>query len=395
MAMSARTGAIAWRTLVAFAAAVGLAGFTLISAMGQGAASTRSGEGLRRLVGPALLGQSAAAPRDRLALPGEHPPEVTKRSVRTIDRGLRFLAKVQASDGSYGKSRYSPTTYPTAITSMAGLAFLASGSTPGRGPYARNLQKITDYLLRNCVSRRRGQQGYLTNDDAWEQRPTYCHAFAMTYLSQVYAVERDPRRRATLQRVLERAIELCAQTQTRDGGWGYGPNYYEDEGTLVVTQLQGLRACRDAGFYVPKQVIDDGVEFIERSTNANGSVRYRIHSNRVRPGVSCAAIVALWNAGRYKDPLLRRIRGYVDRNIRVAWSSGHHQEYVLYYHAQARWVLGGEEWLEFYRDASAILSSEQRSDGSFEGSDGGDLFGTATALLVLQLPYDRLSVYQR
>jgi hypothetical protein len=58
---------------------------------------------------------------------------------------------------------------------------------------------------------------------------------------------------------------------------------------------------------VPKSVIDKGVRFIERSSNPDGSVRYRIPQNEeYRPGVTCAAVVALWNAGQYDSDQLRR-----------------------------------------------------------------------------------------
>ncbi len=331
----------------------------------------------------------------RVSKPSSRPAGVTASIERSIANGLRFIARQQGPDGSFGMDRNSRQTYPTAISSMVGLAFLASGSTPTRGPYARELRMITEYLLKNSVRAYGDTAGFLTNDNAWEQRPTYCHAFAMTYLAQIYGMERDAKQRQRLRKILDRAILLSAQTQTYDGGWGYGPNYHQDEGTLVVTVLQGLRACRDVGLFVPKKVIDDGVQFIERSTRSDGAVRYRINSGQVRPGVSCAAIVALWNAGRYNDPLLHRIRSYVERNVQPQWTYGHHQEYVLYYHAQATFVLGGKGWLEFYKEASSQLVTSQSSDGSFEGADGGDLFGTAVALLVLQMPYQRVSVYQR
>ena len=79
------------------------------------------------------------------------PPGVTPAIEASIKKGLSYLARAQESDGSYGKSTWSTNVYPTAITSLSGLAFLASGSTPTRGPYARNLQRITRYLLNNCV----------------------------------------------------------------------------------------------------------------------------------------------------------------------------------------------------------------------------------------------------
>jgi squalene cyclase len=327
------------------------------------------------------------------------PPGVTPAVERAIEKGLAFLAREQRPDGSYSKSVYSPqlAVYPTAMTSLAGLAFLASGSTPTRGPYARHLQKITAYLLENCLDNDSYAPGLIANRRALEQRPMYCHAFAMTYLAQVYGQERDAPQRQRIRKVLQEAVELTGRTQTGDGGWGYAPNYWDDEGTLVVTQLQALRACRDAGIAVPKRIIDRGVDFIRVSANPDGSVRYRASSSeyRVRPGVTCAAVVALWNAGEYDSELIRRIASYMHRNIDPQWGYGHHAEYVQYYLSQAKFVLGGKEWLSFYKRTADMFLAEQQEEGYWEGADDGEIYGTVIALLCLQLPYNRLPVYQR
>jgi hypothetical protein len=333
---------------------------------------------------------------------------VTSRVEQAIEKGLDFLARRQRGDGSWGKSSrgsVSSPVYPTAMTSLAGLCFLSSGSTPTRGPYARNIQRVRDYLLEYSTdSGTRGARSYripglIYNPQAREQRPMYCHAFGMTFLAQIYPHETDEARRERVRTVLRNAVQLSEKAQTDDGGWGYQADYREDEGTLVVTQLIGLRACRDAGIYVPKRIIDGGVKYIEISTNTNGTVRYRPRDTRWRPGVTCAAVVALWQAGRYDDPLLKRISGYVNQYIAPRWSiywqSYHHAEYVLYFLTLSQHVLGGDRWPDFYKRVSSMLLALQRSDGSWEGSDGGDVYGTAIALLVLQLPYERLTVYQR
>ncbi|MEE3055378.1 MAG: hypothetical protein VYB34_16725, partial [Planctomycetota bacterium] len=91
------------------------------------------------------------------------PPGVTPVVEASIKKGLSYLARAQESDGSYGKSTWSSNVYPTAMTSLSGLAFLASGSTPTRGPYARNLQKITSYLLNNCVGTYSYAPGLIAN----------------------------------------------------------------------------------------------------------------------------------------------------------------------------------------------------------------------------------------
>ena len=115
-------------------------------------------------------------------------------------------------------------------------------------------------------------------------------------------------------------------------------------------------------------------------------------------GVTCAAVVALWNAGQYDTDLIRRTIDFMNRNIRHDFVSGHHAEYVEYYLAQAKWIVGGREWMGYYRPAASRFVQIQQPDGHWEGSDHyqyGITFGTAIALIILQLPYNRLPVYQR
>ncbi len=349
---------------------------------------------------------------DDLSPASLRPSIVTRNVERSIERGLKFLARTQRANGSLSKGSHdssSRQTYPTAITSLAGLCFLSSGSTTTRGPYARNVRAARDYLLDNCTGsgaaqaqgRYAGQAaGLIYNPRANERRPMYCHAFAMTFLAQVYPHETHRVKRQQIRKVLRAAVALAERAQTDEGGWGYTANYGQDEGTLVVTQLMGLRACRDVGIYVPKKIIDGGVAYIELSATPSGVVRYRPHDSKTRNGVTCAAVVALWNAGRYNDPLLMRISNYVNRNIEPRsseyyWQSSHHAEYVLYFLSQSQHVLGGEKWPQYYGKVSSMLRIHQNSDGSWEGSDRGDVYGTTIALLVLQLPYERLTVYQR
>ena len=93
---------------------------------------------------------------------------------------------------------------------MVGLVYLSSGSTPTRGPYAREIRKITDYLLENCVTR----EGLITNPYTYERRPMYGHAFAMTFLANVLGLERDPKRQARLRAVLKRAVKMTIDVQS-------------------------------------------------------------------------------------------------------------------------------------------------------------------------------------
>ena len=128
---------------------------------------------------------------------------------KSIEGGLRFLARSQGPDGSYGKWSRQPARRkicPTAMSSLVGLTFLSSGRTPTRGPYARNLQKSTEYLLEKCADTRFHRvPGLLSDPLASEDRTMYCHGFAMTYLALVFPQEADRERRETIRDVLKRA----------------------------------------------------------------------------------------------------------------------------------------------------------------------------------------------
>ena len=350
--------------------------------------------------GPLTLGVKPALAQSTLRPRTAGPTLVKLPTEKAIDKGIRFLLSIRGADGEWRNSR-SPRRgrYPCANTALVGLVLLANGNTPTRGPHAKVVSEITDYLLNQSRS-----SGLITATSYSEQRTMYPHAFALTFLATVLGQEGRPERRESIKSTLREGIRLCARAQTDDGGWGYQPNYYEDEGTLVVTQLMGLRACRDAGVPVPKSMIDRGIAYIRASTDQrSGRVRYRVHSNRWRKGVTCASIVALWQAGEYDTPLIRKIMTLVNRDIAPdtgedLFEDEDHGEYIEFYLAQAMHVQGGELWKNHYRRISSWLTAEQRRDGSWYGddsSDYGQIYSTAIACLILQMPYQRLPAFQR
>ena len=130
-----------------------------------------------------------------------------------------------------------------------GMALLSSGSTPTQGPYARNVSSALTFLLKSA--RRDGLIAQLEE----EGHCMHGHGFAILFLAQCYGMEEDTRRRAEIRLVLQRAVQLTARSQSARGGWLYTPDSGGDEGSVTVTQVQALRACRNAGIAVPKRVI--------------------------------------------------------------------------------------------------------------------------------------------
>ena len=182
--------------------------------------------------------------------------------------GLDWLVANQSRRGNWTANE---GRYPTAMTALAGTALLLEGSTPTQGAYADSIAQAVDYLIS------RSRPNGLIGDPKTDDRYTYGHGFSMLFLSQVLGEEEDLARRSELIKVLEQAVEFSGRAQTKDGGWGYvsakdGNDF--DEGSTTITQVQGLRGCRNAGIPVPRETIDRAIAYIHKCTMPDGGVQY-------------------------------------------------------------------------------------------------------------------------
>jgi hypothetical protein len=306
---------------------------------------------------------------------------------------LEWLARHQSRVGHWIAGN---DQYPTAMTAMAGIALLGEGSTVMEGKYHENIKKAVDYLAsRSCGSG-------LIGDPARDDRYTYGHGFSMLFLSQVLGEEEDKERRAQLIDVLTRAVEFCGRAQTQGGGWGYvsakdGNDF--DEGSTTITQMQGLRGCRNAGIPVPREIIDKGVGYIKKCTGKDGGVRYQLRSGPGgRPPITAAAVACLFNAGEYDSDYVPKILDFCHKNLDNL--SGNqamgHWHYAHYYYSQVLYREGGKKW-DTYRDKIyRRILSEASSDGSWGNGGGfGPVYTTSVNLTILQLPKGALPIYQR
>ena len=75
--------------------------------------------------------------------------------------------------------------------------------------------------------------------------------------------------------------------------------------------------------------------------------------------------------------------------------------YGAYYASQAMFIVGGEEWKQFYPPLTETLIANQDAAGSWqpESAENDAVFGnsytTALAILALTPPYQLLPIYQR
>ncbi len=340
------------------------------------------------LLGPGLLtglgGQAAEAPSaDR-----DLPPDAEQ----AIENGIQFLIRTQSADGSW-LSDGTTGRYPAAITALAGMALLANGSTCYSGEHAANVRGAVDYLLQHADP----ETGLIGGQEAG--RPMFGHGFAMLFLAQAYGSAADAALQRSIRSALSKAVELTARTQADSGGWYYTPTSTEDEGAVTVCQMQGLRACANAGIAVPARTVERAMSYIRHSANPDGGIAYRGGvPGPSRPGITCAALATMYAAGLYEDDLVENALRYALANtvmVPPSPTGGTHFYYSHMYLSQVLYFRGGQQWEDYFGNLRHWLLQVQGEDGSWQGEYTGRAYGTACALLILQLPYNNLPVLQR
>src|SRR5262249_638110 len=130
-------------------------------------------------------------------------------------------------------------------------------------------------------------------------RYMYGQGFGVLFLAQVYGEEEDNEQRRKLEDILTRAVDFIGKAQSTRGGWYYtsaADGHDADEGSVTGTQVQALRAAKNAGIPVPKKVIDKALKYLENSTTDAGGVIYSLSQAGGRalgggqPALTAAAI---------------------------------------------------------------------------------------------------------
>jgi hypothetical protein len=336
--------------------------------------------------------------------------EIPQTYQNSVNKGLDWLAKAQVRDGHWEAGG---GAYPVAMTGMSGVALLMEGSTLRQGKYADNLRRATDWLM-NVTQR----NGLISPLNGLGRGYMHDHGYALLFLAMVFGEEEDNDRRRHLADVLTRAVDFTGKAQTPRGGWGYTSSADTggfDEGSVTVTQVQALRACRNAGIVVPKEIIDKGLKYLKDCTTANGAVTYTISGGGERPALTAAAIACAFNAGDYESPLVKRWFKYCRSSLsQLGGGRMGHDEYTQYYWSQCVYMLGEDGWNKLFPESAArdqvtwskyrkstfdFLAGAQSGDGSWSGTGSwggiGPVYATAMALTIMQLDKATLPLYQR
>ncbi len=323
-------------------------------------------------------GAPASAPSSQ---PATLPPEYTPAAVAVVEKGLAWLATQQYPDGAFGRGRYYHKN--VAITALACLAFMSEGSVPGRGRYARVVERGVDYILDSSSG-----SGLLGDPRAGS--PMYGHGFATLLLAELRGMSERP----DLDEKLHKAVQLIVATQNAQGGWRYQPVRADADISVTVTEVMALRAARNAGIAVPKETIDHAIEYIRNCQQPNGGFSYMIKRKAPAFPRSAGAVAALQYAGLYNTPQVEKGLAYLMQFLPGKAKVAGHYEYGHYYAIQAMFLAGGRDWQTWYPAIRDELIARQRPNGSWPGQ-AGEGYGTAMSLIILQTPNRLLPIFER
>lgn len=352
---------------------------------------------------PAVLAQDPASAASA-------PParSLDEPAGKALQAGLDWLAQAATKPAQFGLPMGKQAA-PVGVHSLALLAWLAGGSTPGRGPHGAAIDRALDWLLRQAdTGSESPSRGYF-HASGDEVSRMHGHGLATLALAQAWCVGRTHRRGEEMGAALSAAVHLIERAQGSEGGWGYEPRAsFDHEGSITICMVQALRAAHGAGVSVGAETIARAERYVLASQDEDGAFRYMLGDARRSVALTAAAMATLNMVGRYKGPALDRgldalRRGLVARESGdVLRTPGRPDEEILcpfyerLYVAEALWQLPDERLFgDWIRRERARIVEQQLADGRWEDERFGSAYATAINCLVLALPLGYLPVFQR
>lgn len=301
------------------------------------------------------------------------------------------------------------------------------GSVSTRGPYGTEVKRGLEYLARLAWTddERRSAPGYMHDDQVSKM---HGHGFALLALAQAsgnlaggnlkdirerVAAGQSPARLSLGEQArygVWRAVRCTERAQDTDtGGWGYDPYPGQHEGSMTVTQIEALRAARDAGVPVSGVVIKRAYQYLKDSQNLKhreffgGFAYQKDQKTRVSYALTAAALTTLFGLGYYgleeeDKEMIDNGFEFLDRRLSDALERRQWFYYAMFYGTQAVYLADDRSRLQTHwpRIRDAVMEKQLR-EGDFEPVERARSreYCTAIACLTLQVPLETLPIFQR
>ncbi|MDX1565379.1 MAG: prenyltransferase/squalene oxidase repeat-containing protein [Phycisphaeraceae bacterium] len=351
------------------------------------------------LTGTALA-DKIAPPEARVDGPAETTaaPKVDLNTART--KGMAWLVKHQAADGSWGKR------HTIAITSFACLSFLSASDEPFDAETGKALTRGLQFLLTKQKAGMFEKQGH-----------TWIHGqgFGTLALSEAYGRTlfckiKPDMDVAAMRKAVAEAVQKIAENQSTSGCWWYTPSSpSQHEGSTTVCAVQALVSADNFGIDIDKKVLRKGFRYLKKCQNPDGGFDYQLGPGTTSmKGGTAGGVATLGLMKKFDYTVMMNGHKYL-QNIKPAGISADRFCYYGHFYAGLGMRLLGQEMKQmrkqtggFAAEAARQLAGWQQTDGHWplrgwmksSGGDGPD-YATAFATLTLSIPEGRLSIFNR
>ena len=332
----------------------------------------------------------------------------SEKTERAVDLGLKWLADHQDPEGQWslnnfhkncqGKHANCPhagsVQSDTAATGFALLPFLAAGHTHQQGPYQKTISAAAKWLVAH--QQQNGDLFVKGNNHHW----MYSHGVASMALCELYGMSGDEELKQPAQKSLD---FIVASQHKPSGGWRYHPNQAADT-SVVGWQLMALKSGEMAGLNVDAQTfqhVGRWLKSVEGNQPVGGLFGYTNRSPKVTmtaEGLLCLQFIGM----ERNDPRMRAGADYLLKNL--PQKDQRNTSYAWYYGSQVMYHMQGEYWEAWNAALRDILVESQEQNGTTAGTwkpvdqwekSGGRLYASAMKLLILEVYYRHLPLYQQ
>ena len=295
--------------------------------------------------------------------------DLTPEAEKAIEAGLKYLVATQKPDGSWSGGN------KVAYTSLSLMAFMVKGDMPEQPPYGDAMSKGLDYLLKQSKSGR----GYMGSS-------MYEHGFATLAFSEVWG---STSRGKQVREALKKAVDIIIRSQGGTGSWNYGPSpaLHGGDISVSVAQCVALASAKEAGIFVPTEIIDKAVKFISGcQQKSSGGFGYNGPGG---PGYArtAAGVTSLMLCGRRDHPGIKPgLKWMQDHSSEEKW-----YYYGRYYATIAMLQAGDDYYNSYYSEVREKIVNSQKGDGSWIPTE----CRIQMNILILGAPYRFIPIYQR
>ncbi len=316
-----------------------------------------------------------------VAKPLQAGDPLAERRGKAVEKGLGFLASRLPLPGDKRPADESAASNRTAILSLCGMAFLASGSDLHEGPYHAQLEQCLNAVLADCRD-----DGLIASNKA--MAAMYHHGYATLFLAEVYARTHDDR----IKPRLEKAVALIEKSQNAAGAWRYLPVAGDGDVSVTACVLNGLLAAKSAGINVRPDTIKAATAYVLSCKQDDGGYAYMAGQKSGSGAARTAAAAAvLHHAGGQGNTVAAAVK-FLEPALGGKEATTH-ESYMDYYASQVLPPVGDAASRETYRKLSESIIARQNEDGSWDYKTISRTYDTASALLALQANDARLWIF--